>query len=63
MLEIPQDPTSHYNIALLYREQKNYPLALFHFEAFLSFSEDLNLKKRVELHLQEILSLISSQKP
>lgn len=64
VLEVyPQDPTSHYNIALLYRQQKNYPLAYFHFEAFLSFSKDENLKKRVELHLKEILSAISSQKP
>jgi tetratricopeptide (TPR) repeat protein len=57
----PKDPISHYNLALLYEKRGNYPLAVFHFNAFLSFSEDDRLKRRVEYQLRKLLKEISQK--
>lgn len=57
----PQNAVSHYNIALIYEKRKNYPLAVFHFNAFLSFSNDAALKKKVEYQLKSVLEKIEKQ--
>lgn len=52
----PADSISHYNIALLYQKRQEWARAVFHFQAFLSFSADGALKKQVEEEIRKLIA-------